>query len=110
VNRVWLRLPESKAYPFTWTNAAADAPVDWALNSNWLGGIVAQSDPTSAVRFFPDRTMSGGTVSISNNVSGQVFNRFELDGTASPDADTAVIFTGQALAFEGISPEGLSQN
>ena len=41
---------------------------------NWLGGIVGQSDPTSTVRFFPGQTMTGGTIPISNNLTGQQFN------------------------------------
>jgi autotransporter-associated beta strand protein len=105
VNRVWVRLPESKAHPFTWANATAGTPINWAPNANWLGGIVAQPDPTSTVRFFTDQTMSGGTVSISNNVGSQVFNRVELDGAASSAADTTVTLTGQALSLQGNSPE-----
>ena len=105
VNRVWVRLPEAKAHPFTWTNDSAGASIDWAPNANWLGGIVAQPDPTSTVRFFTDQTMSGGTVSISNNISGQVFNRFELDGNASPSANTTVTLTGESLNLDGNTPE-----
>ena len=49
--------------------------------------------------------MSGGTVSISNNVSSQTFNRFELDGVASSTADTIINLTGQTLALDGDTPE-----
>jgi autotransporter-associated beta strand protein len=106
VNRVWVRLPEGKIYPFTWTNdnADADAGLDWTLNANWLGGIVAQPDATSTVRFFTEQTMSGGTVSILNNLGGQVFNRLELDGTASSANDTSVTIGGEGLSIQGVNP------
>jgi autotransporter-associated beta strand protein len=105
VNRVWVRLPEGKAHPFTWTNATSGTSINWAPNANWLGGIVAQPDPTSTVRFFTDQTLAGGTVSISNNVGSQVFNRVELDGNASPSAATTITLTGQALSLQGNTPE-----
>ncbi|MEY5019569.1 MAG: hypothetical protein RLZ22_657 [Verrucomicrobiota bacterium] len=104
INRVWVRLPEGKAYPFTWNNSTSNATLDWSMNANWLGGIVAQPDATSTVRFFTDQTMSGGTVSISNNLSGQVFNRLELDGTASSAGDTSVTIGGEGLSVEGTNP------
>jgi autotransporter-associated beta strand protein len=104
-NRVWVRLPEGKAYPFTWTNATAGPALDWSQNANWLGGIVAQSDPTSIVRFFPDQTMTGGTIPISNNVSGQTFNHIQYGGTASSTADTIINLTGDALQLGGTAPK-----
>jgi autotransporter-associated beta strand protein len=105
VNRVWVRLPEPKAYPFTWTNATAGPALEWTQNANWLGGIVAQSDPTGIVRFFPDRAMPGGVVSISNNVSGQTCNQLHLGGSASSSANTSVILSGNALILTGPAPE-----
>jgi autotransporter-associated beta strand protein len=104
VNRVWVRLPEGKTYPATWTNASAGPALNWSQNANWLGGIVAQSDPTSVVRLFPDQTMSGGTIPISNNLSGQVFNRLELGGSASSSLETTVTLSGNAISLGGTSP------
>jgi autotransporter-associated beta strand protein len=105
VNRVWVRLPEPKAYPFTWTNATAGPALNWSQNANWLGGIVAQPDPTSVVRFFPDQTMPGGTIPISNNVSGQTYNQLRFGGSASSSADTTVTLSGNALILDGTAPE-----
>jgi autotransporter-associated beta strand protein len=105
VNRVWVRLPEPKAYPFTWTNASAGPVINWSQNANWLGGIIAQSDPTSMVRFFPDQMMAGGTVPIANNLARQVFNRLQLGGSASSSVDTTVTLSGNALILDGKAPE-----
>jgi autotransporter-associated beta strand protein len=105
VNRVWVRLPEGKAHPFTWINDSPGGMLDWSQNANWLGGIIAQPDPTSTVRFFPEQTMPGGTVSISNNVSGQTFNRIRFGGNPSYGAPTTVNLTGDALQLGGTSPK-----
>ncbi|WP_424317047.1 autotransporter-associated beta strand repeat-containing protein [Haloferula sp.] len=104
VNRVWVRLPEPKAYPFTWSNTGTSPALNWSQNANWLGGIVAQSDPTSIVRFFPGQTLTGGSIAISNNVADQVFNQLQLGGTAAPDADTIVTLGGNALSLDGTAP------
>ncbi len=104
VNRVWVRLPEPKAYPFTWINATAGPALNWSQNANWLGGIVAQSDPTSVVRLFPDQTMPGGSIAITNNLSGQVLNQLQLGGTAFSSADTTVTLGGNALSLGGTAP------
>jgi autotransporter-associated beta strand protein len=104
VNRVWVRLPEGKAYPFTWNNATAGPALNWSQNANWLGGIVGQSDPTSVVRFFPNQTMPGGTIPISNNLSGQQFGTLQLGGTASSSADTTVTLSGDAFSLGGTAP------
>ena len=105
VNRVWVRLPEGKFFPFTWNNATGGPALDWSQNANWLGGIVAQPDSTSTVRFFSGQLMSGGTITIANNVSGQTFNRIQFGGTASSAADTTVNLTGSALQLDGIAPK-----
>lgn len=105
VNRVWVRLPEGKFFPFTWNNATSGPALDWSQNANWLGGIVGQSDPTSIVRFFPNQTMPGGTIPIFNNVSDQTFNRIQFGGTASSAADSTVNLTGGALQLGGIAPK-----
>ncbi len=104
VNRVWVRLPEGKAYPFTWTNATAGPALTWSQNSNWLGGIVAQSDPTSTVRMFPGQTLPGGTIPISNNLSAQQFGTLQLGGAASSSAATTVTVSGNALSLGGTAP------
>jgi autotransporter-associated beta strand protein len=104
INRVWVRLPEPKAYPFTWTNATAGPALNWSQNANWLGGIVGQSDPTSVVRILPDQTMPGGSIAITNNVAGQVFNQLQLGGTAFSSADTTVTLGGNALSLGGTAP------
>jgi autotransporter-associated beta strand protein len=104
VNRVWVRLPEGKAYPFTWTNATAGPALTWSQNANWLGGIVAQSDPTSIVRLFPGQTMPGGAIPISNNLTGQQFGTLQLGGTAASSADTTVTLSGNAFSLGGTAP------
>ena len=104
VNRVWVRLPEGKSYPFTWTNAAVGPALNWSQNVNWLGGIVGQSDPTSTIRLFPGQTMPGGTIPISNNLTGQQFGSLQLGGTASSSADTTVTLGGNAFSLGGTAP------
>jgi autotransporter-associated beta strand protein len=104
INRVWVRLPEGKAHPFAWTNAAAGPALTWSQNANWLGGIVAQSNPTSTVRFFPGQTMPGGTIPISNNIAGQQFGTVHLGGTASSSSDTTVTLSGNGLSLGGSAP------
>jgi autotransporter-associated beta strand protein len=104
VNRIWVRLPEGKAYPFTWTNATAGPALNWSQNANWLGGIVAQSDPTSTVRLFPGQTLPGGTIPISNNLTAQQFGTLQLGGTASSSATTTVTLSGNALSLGGTAP------
>jgi autotransporter-associated beta strand protein len=104
VNRVWVRLPENKAYPFTWTNAAAGPSLIWSQNANWLGGIVAQSDPTSIVRLFPKGTMPVGAISIQNDLNGQQFGTLELGGTAASTASSTVTLSGNAFSLGGDTP------
>jgi autotransporter-associated beta strand protein len=104
VNRVWVRLPEGKFYPFTWTNTTAGPALTWSQNANWLGGIVAQSDLTSTVRLFPGQTMPGGAISISNNLTGQQFGTLLLGGTAASSADTSVTISGNACSLGGSAP------
>jgi autotransporter-associated beta strand protein len=104
VNRVWVRLPEGKAYPFTWTNATAGPALAWSDNANWLGGIVGQSDPTSSVRFLPHETVSGGTVAIINDLVGQQFGAILLGGTAAAAADTTVTLGGNRFSLGGNAP------
>ena len=104
VNRVWVRLPEGKEHPFTWTNATSGPPLPWSQNTNWLGGIVAPSDATSVVRFFPEQTMPGGIIPIANDVSGQVFNQLQLGGAASTSSDTTITLEGNSLQLGGTSP------
>ncbi|MCU0781794.1 MAG: autotransporter-associated beta strand repeat-containing protein, partial [Akkermansiaceae bacterium] len=104
VNRVWVRLPEGKAHPFTWTNATAGPALAWSQNANWLGGIVAQSDPTSIVRFLPGQTLSGGTVLIENDLADQQFGTVLLGGTASSAADTTVTLGGTGFSLGGSAP------
>lgn len=105
VNRVWVRLPEPKAYPFIWTNTSAGPALSWSQNANWRGGIIAQSDPTSTVRFFPEQVMKGGTVPIANNLGSQMFNRLQFGGSASSSVDTTVTLSGNALILDGTAPE-----
>ncbi len=104
VNRVWVRLPEGKSFPFTWKNAAAGPALNWSQNGNWLGGIVGQSDPTSTVRFFPGQTLPGGPIPIVNNLSGQQFGSLQLSGTASSSADTTITLSGNAFSLGGAAP------
>jgi autotransporter-associated beta strand protein len=104
VNRVWVRLPEGKMHPFTWTNATAGPMLDWSRNANWLGGIVGQSDPTSTVRILSGQTLSGGTVAISNNLGGLQLGTLQLGGTASASADTTVVLGGNELSLGGAAP------
>lgn len=104
VNRVWVRLPEGKSFPFTWTNATAGPTLNWSKNANWLGGIVGQSDPTSTVKFFPGQTMPGGTIPILNNLAGQQFGTLELSGAASFSSDTTVTLGGNAFSLGGTAP------
>jgi hypothetical protein len=111
VNRVWVRLPEGKAFPFTWTNAAAGSPLNWSQNANWLGGIIGQSDLTSTVCFFTGQPMPGGSVSISNNLTGQQFGTLQLGGIASPLAATTVTLSGNAAdAFNNLLEYALATN
>ena len=104
VNRVWVRLPEGKAHPFTWTNATAGPLLNWSQNANWLGGIIGQSDPTSIVRLFPGQTMSGGAIPISNNLTGQQLGTLALGGIASASSDTTVTLSGNAISLGGAVP------
>ena len=104
VNRVWVRLPEGKTYPFTWTHAIAGQPLNWSQNANWLGGIVGQSDPTSQVKFFPNQTMPGGAISISNDTIGLQLATLQLGGIGSSTAGTTVDFSGNALSLGGAAP------
>ncbi len=104
VNRVWVRLPEGKYFPFTWTNAATGAALNWSQNANWLGGIVAQSDLSSDVRVFPGQTLPGGSISISNNLAGQQFGALRLGGAASPGGAATVTLSGNAFSLGGAAP------
>jgi autotransporter-associated beta strand protein len=104
VNRVWVRLPEGKAYPFTWTNSTAGPALTWSQNANWLGGIVGQSDLNSTVRILPDQTLPGGTIPISNNLTDLQLGTLNLGGTASSSADTTVTLSGNAFSLGGTAP------
>jgi autotransporter-associated beta strand protein len=104
VNRVWVRLPEGRMYPFTWTNATAGPALNWSQNANWLGGIVGQSDLTSTVRILPGQTLPGGTIPISNNLNGLQLGTLHLGGTASSSADSTVTLSGNALSLGGTAP------
>jgi autotransporter-associated beta strand protein len=104
VNRVWVRLPEGKMHPFTWTNDTTGSTLNWSNNGNWLGGIVGQSDVTSTVRVLPGQTLAGGTIHISNNLSGLQLGTLELGGTASSSADTTVTLNGNSLSLGGTAP------
>jgi arylsulfatase len=104
VNRVWVRLPEGKAFPFTWTNATGGSALNWSQNANWLGGIIGQSDLTSTVRFFTGQPMPGGSVSISNNRTSQQFGVLQLGGTASPLVATTVTLSGNTFSLGGSAP------
>lgn len=102
VNRVWVRLPEENAYPFTWQNTSPAAPLDWSQGANWLGGVIAPSSPLSTVRFFPGQTLTGGAVSIVNSTVGREAGVLKLGGNAS--ATTAVLLTGGGLHLGGTAP------
>lgn len=104
VNRVWVRLPEGKVYPFTWTNATAGPTLNWSKNANWLGGIVGQSDLTSTVRILPGQTMPGGVIPISNNLTGLQLGTLQLGGAASSSSATTVILSGNSFSLGGTAP------
>jgi autotransporter-associated beta strand protein len=104
VNRLWVRLPEGKLHPFTWTNASSGPTLDWSQNANWLGGITGQSDLTSTVRFFPGQRMPGGTIAVSNNLTGLRLGALEFSGTASFSADTVVTLGGNGFSLGGTAP------
>ncbi len=104
VSRVWVRLPEGKMWPFTWTNATPGPAHNWSSNGNWLGGIVGQSHHTSIVRILPDQALHGGTIPISNDITGLQLGTLHLGGTSSPEADTIVRLLGNAIAIGGAEP------
>ena len=104
VNRVWVRLPEGEGLPVhldqRHRRPGAQLVAERQLARRHRRPI--RSHQRGEV--VPGPTMPGGTIPISNNLSGQVFNRLELGGSASSSSDTTVTLSGNAISLGGTSP------